>query len=189
MYGLAAPFAPELLGECELEFDRGLKDRIRDPTRTFDYSDYGTIYDMEAEGDYLYIAFGAGQVRTVDISDPASPRETGTLSPGGFVVALTAEDSLLYVDREDEETGKMGSLSSMSRTRKTPAWSVRQSPRRISSTVESLSRTALSALTCPAAASGVPACRSWRCSHSKQKRRETPNERASCRPPPMKDEF
>jgi hypothetical protein len=68
------------------------------------WQNWASIGNIQVSGDYAYVTFGAGQVRVIDISDPASPLEAAQLDVGDFAVSSTLEDSILWVISGNSET-------------------------------------------------------------------------------------
>jgi hypothetical protein len=102
------PAAPETLCNYELHVPEGLvrdmpfvgpDDEIEEPP----WCNLAHIVDLLSYGDYLYVTFGAGQLRVIDVSDPAAPKEVADVELGGFVIAMTLEDDTLYVTKSGNE--------------------------------------------------------------------------------------
>ena len=55
--------------------------------------------DIQVWDNYLFVTFGAGQIRVIDISDPMSPKEIAPIEVGGFAISLTLKDDYLYVSK------------------------------------------------------------------------------------------
>jgi hypothetical protein len=106
IYDISSPDKPEKLADCELELSGNLSIDNLDPY-TMDWSNWAHINDIQAFGDYVYITFGAGQVRVIDVSNPSSPRETTPIDLGGFAISLTSNGDLLYVTKSDYEGKKI----------------------------------------------------------------------------------
>jgi hypothetical protein len=45
--------------------------------------------------------------RVIDVSNPSIPKEVSTADLGGFAIALTLKDNLLYVTKSDKESLKL----------------------------------------------------------------------------------
>jgi hypothetical protein len=105
IYDISSPENPEKLADCELNISENLSSEIE--WQTMDWSNLARLNDIQASGDYVYITFGAGQVRVIDVSDPSSPRETTPINLGGFAISLTLKGDLLYVTKSDYEGKKI----------------------------------------------------------------------------------
>ncbi|MBN2239724.1 MAG: hypothetical protein JW712_08115 [Dehalococcoidales bacterium] len=97
VYDISSPENPVKTAELELDLSGGLSDETKWSGHKMDWSHWANIKDILIDGDYAYIAFGAGHVRVVDISDPANPLEIKKINLPGFAVSLNKKDDLLYV--------------------------------------------------------------------------------------------
>lgn len=102
------PASPKTLCTYELEVHEGLVTQLPNPVPgQIHWDKWANIIDLQASGDYVYVTFGAGQLRVIDISDPATPNEVADVDLGGFAIALTLKDNLLYLTKSDKETTKL----------------------------------------------------------------------------------
>ena len=105
VYDVSIPSSPEQVGTCVLEVSQDLVTELPFPEPgQIHWANWANIIDLQASGDYVYVTFGAGQLRIIDVSDPAAPHEVADVDLGGFAIALTLEDDLLYVTKSDAET-------------------------------------------------------------------------------------
>jgi len=105
VYDISLPSSPRQVGACELAVSEGLVTEL--PfymPGEIHWRNWASIIDVQASGDYVYVTFGAGQLRVIDVSDPASPVEVAAADLGGFAIALTLKDDVLYVTKSDTET-------------------------------------------------------------------------------------
>jgi hypothetical protein len=72
VYDITDPASPQKLGVCELALGGGLITDVPYDQGVYDWANWANIFDIKASGDYVYAAFGAGQVRVIDVSDPES---------------------------------------------------------------------------------------------------------------------
>ncbi len=101
----SAPSFPKQDGTCKLEVTEGLVTDLPFPEPgKIHWGNWVNILDRQASGDYVYVTFGAGKVRIVDVSDPSAPEEVAEVDPGGFAIALTLEGDYLYVTKSDVDT-------------------------------------------------------------------------------------
>lgn len=107
IYDISSPESPKKLSDYELEMSGKLSTRVESSGHTNNWSNLAHISDIQASGEHVYIAFGAGQVRVIDVSNPASPRETTPINLGKFAIALTLKDNLLYITESDYESKKI----------------------------------------------------------------------------------
>ena len=107
IFDISDPAFPEAVGSCELEVPEGLVKELPFYTGEIHWGNWASIIDMEASGDYVYVTFGAGQVRVIDVSDPTASHEVADIDLSGFAIALTLKDNFLYVTKSDAETQKM----------------------------------------------------------------------------------
>jgi len=103
IYDISSPENPEKLADYEVAMSGKLSTKMGWSDHIMDWSNWAQINDIQASGDYVYITFGAGQVRVIDVSNPASPRETTPINLGGFAISLTLKGTLLYVTESDYE--------------------------------------------------------------------------------------
>jgi hypothetical protein len=108
IYNVSTPSAPQQAGTLELQVTGNLTTDLPTPKPgQVHWTNWAHINDIQASGDYVYVAFGAGQVRVIDISDPSSPKEMSQADIGGFAIALTFTDNSLYVTKSDAESQKL----------------------------------------------------------------------------------
>jgi hypothetical protein len=110
VYDVSITSAPQQVGTLELSISGNLSTEL--PPYQLDgvevhWINWAYIIDLQASGDYVYAAFGAGQVRVIDVSDPASPREAAVIDLDGFAIALTLGGDYLYATKSDAETGML----------------------------------------------------------------------------------
>jgi len=77
IYSLANPTIPQLLGSCTLPFYWG-----------------GTVKDLAIAGDYAYVAYYAGGVQIIDITNPEYPTVVGSIG-GNWVTAVAANGNTM----------------------------------------------------------------------------------------------
>jgi hypothetical protein len=106
IYDISSPDKPKKLSDCELSLSGNLSIDNPDPY-TMNWSNMARINDVQASGDYVYIGFGAGKVRVIDVSNPSSPRETTPINLEGFAISLTLKGDLLYMTKSDYEGKKI----------------------------------------------------------------------------------
>ncbi len=109
---MSAPRSPKTLCTYELNVPESLTRELPfgGPGSEIEgniWDNWANIIDLQAAGDYLYVTFGAGQLRVIDVSDPAAPQEVADVDLGGFAIALTLEDDVLYVTKSGKETNKI----------------------------------------------------------------------------------
>jgi hypothetical protein len=107
IYDISSPGKPEKLVDFELSLSGELSTGMKWDGHIMDWSDWAHINDIKSSNNYAYVAFGAGQVRVIDISNPASPKEVTTFNLGGFAISLAADKELLYVTKSDYESKKI----------------------------------------------------------------------------------
>jgi hypothetical protein len=107
IYNISSPESPVKLIDFELSLAGGLSTETGWEGHKMDWSNWAHINDIQVSGNYAYIAFGAGGVRIVDITDPASPEEIKTAGSGRFAISLKVENDLLYVTNTDYENTKI----------------------------------------------------------------------------------
>ena len=110
VYDVSTPSAPEQVGKLDLALSGNLSTDL--PPYQLDgeevhWINWAYIIDLQASGDYVYAAFGAGQVRVIDVSDPTLPREAAEIDLDGFAIALTLEGDYLCATKSDAETGML----------------------------------------------------------------------------------
>ena len=104
IFDISNPASPKNIGTCELVLTEGLVGELPFYTGEIHWANWASIINIEASGDYVYLTFGAGQVKIIDVSDPKSPREAADIDLGGFAINLTLKDNYLYVTKSDAET-------------------------------------------------------------------------------------
>jgi hypothetical protein len=107
VYDVSIPSSPQQVGVLDLSLSGDLT--TESPPYQLEgtevhWANWAYIIDLQASGDYVYAAFGAGQIRVIDVSEPAAPRETSVIDLDGFAIAITLEGDLLYVTKSDAET-------------------------------------------------------------------------------------
>ena len=108
VYDVSTPSSPRQVGACELEVSGNLTTDLPFPEPgKVHWVNWAHINDIQASGDYVYVAFGAGQVRIIDVSNPSSPKEIAGADSGGFAIALTLKDNKLYVTKSDAVNQKL----------------------------------------------------------------------------------
>lgn len=106
---ISTPAAPKTLCNYELEVPDDLSTQLPAPTPgQIHWGSWASIIDLQADGDYLYVTFGAGQLRVIDVSDPLNSREVRSVDIGGFAIAITQKDNRLYVTKSDPENPLLG---------------------------------------------------------------------------------
>jgi hypothetical protein len=104
LYDVSTPSSPHQVGTCELEVSGNLTTDLPFPEPgKVHWGNWAHINDIQASGDYVYVTFGAGQVRIIDVSDPAYPKEVAHVDLNGFTISLTLKDNLLCVTRSDAD--------------------------------------------------------------------------------------
>ncbi|HEY98380.1 MAG TPA: hypothetical protein G4O16_09410 [Dehalococcoidia bacterium] len=108
VYDVSDPACPEMLCNYELNVPEGLVREFPfwDPESEMDESPWANlanIIDLLSYGNYLFVTFGAGQLRVIDVSDPANPEEVNDFELGGFVIAMTLRGDTLYVTKSGNE--------------------------------------------------------------------------------------
>ncbi|MFC1946387.1 hypothetical protein ACFLXY_00550 [Chloroflexota bacterium] len=107
IYDISDPVNPEKLVDYAIPVSGGLSTEMGWEGRKMDWSDWAHINDIQVYNNYVYVAFGAGGVRVINITNPESPKEIKTASVGRFAIALNLENNLLYVTRSDYENSKL----------------------------------------------------------------------------------
>ncbi len=108
IYDVSDPASPEILCNYELNVPEGLVREMPfwDPESELEeppWANLANIIDLLSYGEYLFVTFGAGQLRVIDVSDPASPEEVAAAELGGFVIAMTLKGDTLYVTKSGNE--------------------------------------------------------------------------------------
>lgn len=105
---ISTPASPTTLGTYELNVPESLVKELPAPEPGQNiWDNWANIIDLQVSEDYLYVTFGAGQLRVIDISNPAAPKEVADVNLGGFAIALTLEDDILYVTKSGKEANKI----------------------------------------------------------------------------------
>ncbi len=78
VYSLSNPSAPQLVGSCSL-------------------SGSGCVFDLAAADRYVYVADGYGDMRIVDVGDPANPSEVNWIG-GNWVGSVAAVENIVIID-------------------------------------------------------------------------------------------
>jgi len=104
LYDVSTPSSPWQVGTYELKVSGNLTTDLPFPEPgKVHWTNWAHINDIQTSGEYVYVAFGAGQVRIIDVSDPVAPKEVAYVDLGGFTISLTLKDNLLYVTRSDAD--------------------------------------------------------------------------------------
>jgi hypothetical protein len=104
LYDVSTPSSPRQVGVCGLAVSGNLTTDLPFPKPgEVHWTNWAHINDIQTSGEYVYVAFGAGQVRIIDVSDPVDPKEAAYVDLGGFTISLTLKDNLLYVTRSDAD--------------------------------------------------------------------------------------
>jgi hypothetical protein len=99
---ISQPESPETISTYELAVPEGfLKEYPGEPHSPV-WDKWASIIDLQVSGNYVYVAFGARQLRVVDISDPTKPREASSFAVGDFAIALSLQGDLLYLTKSDK---------------------------------------------------------------------------------------
>jgi len=108
VYDVSTPSSPKQVGNYELAVSDHLVTELPfyQPGE-LRWANWASIIDLQTSGNYIYIAFGAGQVRVIDVTIPSTPREVATASTGGFAISLALRDNLLYVTQSDKDSQKL----------------------------------------------------------------------------------
>lgn len=105
---ISKPSSPELICEYDLDVPSGLDRNIPNPgPGKLQWERWATINDLQVSGDHVYVTFGAGRLRVVDVSNPADPHEASNIGLNGFCVSLTLLDNYLFATTADTDTGKL----------------------------------------------------------------------------------
>jgi len=107
IFDISNPASPKTIGTYELEVPEGLVTELPFYTGEIHWGNWASIIDMHASGNYVYVTFGAGQVRVIDVSDPLFPKEVAEIDLSGFGIALTLEDDYLYITKSDVESQRL----------------------------------------------------------------------------------
>ncbi|MBN2074270.1 MAG: hypothetical protein JW762_01840 [Dehalococcoidales bacterium] len=107
IYDISKPESPVKRVDFGLSLSGGLSTETGWEGHKMDWSDWAHINDIQVSGNYAYIAFGAGDVRVIDINNPKSPEELKTAGVGRFVISLKAENDRLYVTNTEYENTKI----------------------------------------------------------------------------------
>jgi hypothetical protein len=108
IYDISTPASPKKLSAYELNVPEGLVKQLPNPVPgQIHWGNWASIIDLQASDGYVYVAFGAGQLRVIDVSDPLAPHEVADVNIGGFAIALTLQDNLLYMTKSDKESQKL----------------------------------------------------------------------------------
>jgi hypothetical protein len=89
--------APKTLSTYNLNIPEGLLDGIMNESQYAQLDKVFMILDMQIAGNYLYIATGAGGLKVLDISDPATPHEVAKLDSNEFAMTGTIRNNLLFL--------------------------------------------------------------------------------------------
>jgi hypothetical protein len=107
IYDVSTPGNPKKIIDFEIPVSGGLSTEMGWEGHKTDWSNWAHINDIQISDNYVYVAFGAGGVRVIDISDPESPEEIKTAGLEGFAVSMTVDDDLLYLTKSDYEDSKI----------------------------------------------------------------------------------
>ncbi len=107
IYDISDPSSPKQITTYDLALGGDLSTELAYDKGTYFWSNWADIWDLQAAGDYLYVAFGAGKLRVINIADPAKPVEAAAVDTGGFGIKITLKDNLLYMTVSDWETRMM----------------------------------------------------------------------------------
>jgi hypothetical protein len=108
VYDVSDPASPEMLCNYELHVPEGLAREMPfyDPESEMTeppWANLANIIDLLSYNEYLFVTFGAGQLRVIDVSEPTSPEEVATVELGGFVIAMTLQGETLYVTKSGDD--------------------------------------------------------------------------------------
>lgn len=104
IFDVSDPSDPKQMSQIDLEISGDLTTEPQPPEEgEAHWKNLVNIIDIQASGNYVYATFGAGQVRVIDISDPASPKEIGEVPTGGFAIKASLNGDTLYVTKSDPE--------------------------------------------------------------------------------------
>lgn len=103
VYDISSPDNPEEVAELKLDMSGGITNKMKWSGHKMNWSDWANIQDIQIKDNYAYIAFGAGNIRVVDLSSPEEPVEMKKINLPGFAISLTIENDLLYVSKSDYE--------------------------------------------------------------------------------------
>ena len=106
---LSLPSSPQTLSRYELPVSSGLSKDPPMPDRPglIEWERWATINDLWVDGHYLYVSFGAGGLRVVDVSDPKALREVARVDVGGFAISMTRNVDRLYLTKSDRQIRKL----------------------------------------------------------------------------------
>ena len=107
IYDISSPENPVKLVDFELSLSGELSTETGWEGHKMDWSNWAHINDIKVSGHYAYVAFGAGDVRVIDITNPESPEEIKTAGVGRFAISLEIENNLLYVTNTDYKNTKI----------------------------------------------------------------------------------
>jgi len=108
LYDVSTPSSPRQVGICNLAVSGNLTTDLPFPEPgEVHWNNWAHINDIQASGNYVYVAFGSGQIRVVDVSNPSSPKEIAEAETGGFAIALILKDDILYVTKSDSTSRKL----------------------------------------------------------------------------------
>lgn len=107
IYDISSPENPVKLVDFELSLSKALSTETGWEGHKMDWSNWAHINDIQVSGNYAYIAFGAGGVRVIDITNPESPEEIKTAGLGRFAISLEVENDRLYVTNTEYENTKI----------------------------------------------------------------------------------
>ena len=108
VYDVSTPSSPKQVGYCELAVSDNLVTELPfyQPGEIH-WANWASVMDLQTSGNYVYVAFGAGQVRVIDVTTPSTPKEVTATSTSGFAITLTLQDNLLYLSRSDKDSQKL----------------------------------------------------------------------------------
>jgi hypothetical protein len=108
VYDVSTPSSPKQVGTCDLAVSDNLVTELPFyQLGEIHWANWASIMDFQTSGNYVYVAFGAGQVRVVDVTTPSTPKEVATALTGGFAIALSLQNNLLYVTKSDKDSQKL----------------------------------------------------------------------------------
>lgn len=108
IFDIYTPASPVKLSSYEMNVPDGLVKQLPNSDGSpFPWDKFANISDLQVSGDYLYVSFGAGQLRVINVSDPRTPKEVANLSLGGYAIALTIKDNLLYMTKAANLTSNL----------------------------------------------------------------------------------
>ena len=96
-YDISSPENARWLSGYQPPVPEGLTTQPEWYNYAIDWSNWATARGIQASDNYVYLTFGAGGVRVIDVSIPTTPREVASIDVDGFAISLTLNDNLLFV--------------------------------------------------------------------------------------------